>query len=99
MRMLRHGAENVGDATWMARVNGAFENSPYYAQPGLEEGKKKREGRASGGAVGVNPARAAQALTALVAKARRGDQAKTKELLGAHDDMVARALAVAGRAI
>ncbi len=98
IRMLRHGAENVGDATWLARVNGAFENSPYYAQPGLETGKKKREGRASGGAV-VNHARAAQHLTGLVAKARRGDQAKTKELLGAHDDMVARALAVAGRAI
>jgi len=98
MRMLRHGAENVGDATWLARVNGAFENSPYFAQPGLETGKKKREGRASGGAV-VNHARAAQHLTELVAKARRGDQAKTKELLGAHDNMIARALAVAGRAI
>jgi len=101
MAMLRHGiADQPGSPSWLARVANAMEKSPLYMRPELDTGEKnERVRRASGGAVGVDPSRAAQHLTGLVAQARRGDQAKTKELLGAHDDMVARALAVAGRAI
>ncbi len=98
IRMLRHGSENMGDATWLSRVNSAFENSPYYAQPGLQDAKK-REGRASGGKVGVDHAKAAAHLVDLVTKARKTEQAKTKPLLGAHDTTVARALELANRAI
>ena len=60
---------------------------------------EKREGRASGGKVGVDHVKAGAHMVGLVEKARKMEQAKTKPLLNAHDDAVAHALAVANRAI
>ncbi len=99
MRMLKHHNENIGDPHWSQRVLDAVTASPVYAQPGLEDAEKKREGRASGGKVGVDHAKAAAHLVGLVEKARKSEQAKTKPLLGAHDTTVARALELANRAI
>jgi hypothetical protein len=98
MRMLRHGAENVGDPSWWQRVGGAILRSPLTARPGLDDDSTKKK-RASGGRAQLDCIGRAAKLCREADTIRRRHAGETKAILHAPDDAVATALAIAGRGI
>lgn len=105
LRMLRHHVdEHLGSPSWAHRVQDVLERSPYYTVPGASsaidrEQEKKREKHAKGGRVGMDHAAHASRLVRLVDEAKKDLSKGTEKLLGAHDNVIARALEISNGAI